>query len=210
MIEIAASLLAADPLRLGDEIQSVETLVSRLHLDVMDGHMVSNFALGTSAIQAIPDSWQRDIHLMVERPEVVAKWLQLRAGDTVYFHAKTVTNLLQFIEDLTTFGAVPGLVIDLDFDLDKNYEVLSQVDHFLVMGVKPGFSGQHMNESTVSRVKWLRDRLPQASIAVDGGVNDINAQFLVCAGANILVAGSYLFTAKDRKFAIQNLLSTNV
>lgn len=206
MIEIAASLLAADPLCLRDELKSIETIVDRLHLDVMDGHMVPNLALSTDIIHAIPDSWQRDIHLMVEQPETVAEWLHLRAGDTVYFHSQTVSEPQKFIEALTTVGVVPGFAINLEYALEANFQFLNQVDHFLVMGIKPGFSGQHMDDRTPLRIQWLRDRLPQSTIAVDGGVNDTNSAQLIAAGANVLVISSYLFGAENRKGAVEKLV----
>lgn len=204
-IQIAASLLASDQLNLMTELASIKNLVDRIHLDVMDGHMVPNMALNPAVIRAIPDDWQRDIHLMVINPEEVSEWLDLRAGDTLYFHSHAAENLQKFIESLNTRGVVPGFAIDLDFPLEENVQLLATCDSFLVMGVKPGFSGQTMNINTVNRVQWLKERFPQTTIAVDGGVNNKNALQLVKTGADILVVGSYLFRAQNRAEAIKTL-----
>lgn len=204
--QIAASLLAANQLYLAEELASIENVVHRLHLDVMDGHFVPNLALGTDVIKAIPAYWKRDIHLMVTQPENVTKWLDLRAGDTVYFHPQTMTQPQHFIEMLDARDIIPGFAINLDFPLEESSILLSQVDTFLVMGVSPGFSGQTMDENTTKRIVWLRNHFPQATIAVDGGVNAKNAKVLVENGANILVIGTYLFSANDRKEAIGEII----
>ncbi|MBI4835860.1 MAG: hypothetical protein HY817_01225 [Candidatus Abawacabacteria bacterium] len=205
MIEIAASLQAANPLDIAAELTSIEGLVDRLHLDIMDGHMVPNLALSTDLVRAIPDTWQRDLHLMVEKPDVVAEWLDLRAGDTLYFHPYAISSPEKLVSSLTDRGVIPGFAINLEYDLPANFATLALVDHFLVMGITPGFSGKHMDEKTTSRIQWLRERFPQATIAVDGGVNDKNALNLIRVGANILVVGSYLFSTADRKVAIDHI-----
>ncbi len=209
MTQISASLLAANPLCLEKEIEDVAPLVDRLHLDVMDGHFVPNLALGVSTIQSIPEIYRRDIHLMVADPIEVVRWLHVRATDTVYFHPQNRADMQVLIDTITALGAEPGLAIGLDYDLEAHIADLAFMHSFLVMGVKPGFSGQKFNESAVQVVSWLRKHFPEATIAVDGGINAENAALLKSAGADILVTGNYLFEAVNRKEALQ-LLRANV
>lgn len=202
MVEISASLLAANPLHLQAEIKSVSELVDRLHIDVMDGHFVPNLALSTSTIQAIPEQMRRDVHLMVTNPEEVVRWLHIRATDTVYFHPQATLDCRALIDTITGLGAEAGFAITLDYDLEQNLALLSNVHSFLVMGVKPGFSGQAFNDVALSKISWLRQHFPEVSIAVDGGVNAANAGKIISVGANVLVTGDYLFQAKDKADAV--------
>lgn len=205
MIQIAASLLAANPLYLADEIKSLEGIVDRLHLDVMDGHFVPNLALSVDTIQNIPEQYLRDIHLMVIDPVKVARWLHLRATDTVYFHPQTPVVTTELIDMITGLGALPGLVIDLDYPLETNMSLLAQFHAFLVMGVRPGFSGQAFNVQAIDHVSWLKMHFPDAEISVDGGINANNAAQVVAAGAEVLVTGGYLFQSTDKATAVQSL-----
>ena len=208
MIKIAPSLLAANFATLAQEVRRMETAGADLfHVDVMDGHFVPNLTIGPVIVQAIRDSTSLplDVHLMIKEPErFVEQFAKAGAnGLTIHVEAagKKTPALLQKIKGL---GLRAGLALSPQTPLSKAIPFLSQVDLVLVMSVHPGFGGQSFIPSVLPKVSQLRE-IFKGDIEVDGGINAQTAKQAVERGANILVAGTYLFRAEDPKEAMMNL-----
>lgn len=206
MIQIAASLLSANPLMLDEEMHSLEGVVDRLHIDVMDGHFAPNLAFGVDTIKAIPSIWKKDLHLMVSHPHVVSRWFDARDVDTIIFHPQAVKYPEKLIHELQDRKINAGIAISPEVTISQINTLLAMVDYVLIMGVHPGFSGQRMLlEQTLEKIRFIHAKYPQAHIAVDGGVNLDNIRMLKEAGATIIVSGNYLFSAENRKEAAEAL-----
>ena len=205
-ILIAPSILSADFGRLNEEIASVEAAgADMLHVDVMDYHFVPNLTFGAPVIRCIKSKLPLDCHLMVENPEkYLAELAEIGvASMTVHFEASThLHRIIMLIKELGMKAAVainPGTVID------GLRDVLPLLDMVLVMSVNPGFGGQKFIEIALEKIRALRLMREDLLIQVDGGINAETAKLCRKAGAYVLVAGSYVFGAKDRSAAIQSL-----
>lgn len=202
MIAVSASLLAADQSRLLEEVDALPATITSLHLDLEDGVQVPNFGLSLESIKALPRSWDKDVHLMVAHPEQLIKLLQDCNITCFYLNIGAWNQRL-------SWSIVPsnvGLVINPTDDVLNFVKNIEEANNVLVMGVMPGKSGQKMLPETIARVQAIRKLNPTAQLTVDGGVNDSNAQFLIAAGANKLVIGSYLFQAENKEAAVKKLL----
>jgi ribulose-phosphate 3-epimerase len=214
-ILISPSILSANLLTLKEEINLSEKSGADLHhIDVMDGHFVPNLSFGLPLISAIKKntSLPLDVHIMVANPDqVFTQYLQAGA-DYLTFHIEAAKDPIKIISAIKAKHKKAGIAINPDTPLKSLLpEILETVDLILVMGVFPGFSGQSFIQATVGRTKkifaLLQEVNPSAVISVDGGVSDKNARQLQSAGANILVAGSYIYNAKNRQKSIASLKS---
>ncbi len=206
MIQIAASLLSANPLKLDEEMHALEGTVDRLHIDVMDGHFVPNLAFGIDTIKAIPTIWKKDLHLMVSHPHVVSRWFDARDVDTIIFHPQAVKYPEKLITELQERKIGAGIALSPEITITQINTLLAMVDYVLIMGVHPGFSGQEMLlAQTLEKIRFIHSKYPQAHIAIDGGVNLDNIRQLKEAGATIIVTGNYLFSAANKKEAAEAL-----
>jgi len=205
-ILIAPSILSADFGRLNEEIATVET-ADMLHLDVMDYHFVPNLTFGAPLIRCIKTKLPLDCHLMVGDP---AKYLEELAeigvaSVTVHYEAcPHLHSVLAKIKDLKMKAAValnPATPVDLLQD------ILPMLDMVLVMSVNPGFGGQKFIDLALAKIKQLKKMRPDLMVQVDGGINAETAKLCREAGADVLVAGSYIFKAADRVAAINSLRS---
>ena len=208
MIKVAPSLLAANFATLAQEVKRMEEAGADLfHVDVMDGHFVPNLTIGPMIVQAIRGSTSLplDVHLMIQSPEkFVERFAKAgSSGLTIHVEAsgKQTPSLLRQIRSM---GLKAGLALNPDTPLSKAAPFLSQVDMVLLMTVHPGFGGQSFIPSVLPKISQLRE-LFKGDIEVDGGINAETAAQAVSKGANVLVAGTYLFRAPDPKEAIQNL-----
>lgn len=209
MIKIAPSLLSADFTCLKKEIERVERAgADMLHIDVMDGHFVPNITVGPVVVSYIRKVTRLplDVHLMIEEP---GKYLDafIRAGsDMITVHAETVSSsqVKAFNSKLKRAGVMFGISLNPNTPLTKINRFLKIVDFVLVMSVFPGFSGQKFIPSVLPKIKKLRQRF-NGDISVDGGVNDKTAPDLIKAGATILASGSYIFSAKNVRQAIERI-----
>lgn len=206
MIQIAPSLLSADFSKLGEEIKSVEQGgCDLLHLDVMDGHFVSNITFGPVVIKGIRKltNLPLDVHLMIEKPE---NWVEqfVKAGaDWISFHVEATNNPKQVIEMIKNNDKKAGIVIKPATSLDAISLFLNDVDFTLVMTVNPGFGGQEFMSEPIDKIETLSKR--GTVVEVDGGVNLSTAPQVIKAGATILVSGAGVFGAKDRAAVIKEL-----
>jgi ribulose-phosphate 3-epimerase len=208
-IKIAPSILSADFSNLTAELQKAKRAGADLiHVDVMDGHFVPNITIGPLVVKYMhkATSLPLDVHLMIENP---AKYIDafVKAGsDMITVHIETVSlgQLASIAKKLKAKGVKVGISLNPSTPLAKIKKALNLVDFVLVMSVNPGFSGQAFIPGAINKVRALR-AIFKKDICVDGGINNITAKLVKDAGANILVAGSYVFGAKNIKKAINSL-----
>ncbi len=215
-ILIAPSILAADFGQLNAEIASIEKHVDLFHVDIMDGHFVPNITFGPPAVSRITTALPLDCHLMIEHPDqyieafakaIAAHPRQLKkcfivVHREVFRDAKSAQKTLRKIK---SFGVASGIAINPETPVSKLDGITA--DMVLVMSVHPGFGGQSFIADVLPKIKKLRKKFPKLDIEIDGGINEKTAALAIEAGANILVAGSYIFAAKNRVAAIRNLRS---
>lgn len=204
-IKIAPSILSADFGKLNEEIASVEPYVDLLHVDVMDGHFVPNITIGAPVVKCIKSKLPLDLHLMIEHPERYVEDFVKAGAASITVHQEACRHLHRVIQQIKSQGVKAAVSINPATPLEMIEEVLDDVDMVLIMSVNPGFGGQKFIEGALGKIAELRKLKPNLDIEVDGGINAETAKKCVEAGANILVAGSYIFGAKDRQQAIQSL-----
>ncbi|MDD5040986.1 MAG: ribulose-phosphate 3-epimerase [Candidatus Peribacteraceae bacterium] len=209
---IAPSILSADLSRLNEEIKSIESSADWLQIDVMDGHFVPNTAFPFTQVQTIQTKLPLDIHLMVENPSEAAREFLSLHPKNITFHAEAVQKTddrRALLQAIRKGGATAGIAINPPTPLSDIADVLGEVDLLLVMSVHPGFGGQSFIPSVLEKVTEARKRYPTLMIQMDGGVDDATAPLCIRAGANNLVAGSFIFRAADRAQAIASLRSSS-
>lgn len=212
MIKIAPSILSADFSQLHQEIKRVEAAgADMLHIDVMDGHFVPNLTIGPPVIKAIRtvSKLPFDVHLMIAEPERLIPAFIDAGADYLTIHIEATAHAHKIIQTIKSAKVKAGIAINPATPLVAIEELLADLDLILLMSVNPGFGGQQFIPATVDKVRRLKSMLMnagvEAEIAVDGGVNAINAPTLITAGARMLVAGSYIYNALDCRQAIDNL-----
>lgn len=208
-IKIAPSILSADFSCLKREIKKVERAdADMIHIDVMDGHFVPNITIGPVVVKYIRKVTRLplDVHLMIENPEKLINDFIKAGSDMITVHIETmsVSGVRYQVSRLRPKGIKVGVSLNPSTPLSKIKKVLNCVDFVLVMSVNPGFSGQKFIPSVIPKIKKLRS-IYDGDISVDGGVNEKVASMLIRAGANILVAGSYIFGAKSVRRAIERI-----
>lgn len=204
-IKIAPSILSSNFGKLNAEIAEVEAHSDMLHVDVMDGHFVPNLSFGAPVVRCIETKLPLNCHLMVENPENYIDAFTEAGAHTITFHIETVEDAKATVEKIHAAGVKAGISLNPATDVSEIDAVLDSVDSVLVMSVVPGFGGQTFMEDTLSKVRSIRERYPDLDIEIDGGINAETAKLAVEAGANILVAGSYIFKSEDRIAAIESL-----
>jgi len=206
-IIIAPSLLSADFANLETEIKKVgEAGADWLHIDVMDGHFVPNITVGPIFVSAVKKvtALPLDVHLMIENPQRYIEPFAKAGSDIITFHIETVKDAPSIIRQIKGFGKRAGVSIKPKTPVASISSILDKIDLVLVMSVEPGFGGQEFIDAAVPKIKELR-QVYKGDISVDGGITDKNAGAVVEAGANVLVAGNYVFASKNVKEAIRRL-----
>lgn len=214
MIQVAPSLLSADFSRLGEAVDMVnKSNASMIHIDVMDGMFVPNITIGFPIIKSIAKMAEKplDVHLMVREPGRFVELVRETGASIMNVHWEACTHLDRVIRTIREAGMHPAVTINPATPVMLLKDVICEVDMVLLMSVNPGFGGQDFIPNTVSKVKELRRLIresgSQATIEVDGGVNLRTAPALIAEGADILVAGSYVFNAENPLKAIDDLLA---
>jgi ribulose-phosphate 3-epimerase len=215
MVEILPSLLAADFAHLGEEIARVERAgASTLHVDVMDGHFVPNFAIGIPVIESIRKitRMKLDVHLMISDPDRHATEFIKAGADHVLVHQEACVHLDRTLRLIKGEGALAGVVLNPATPISTLSEVLPLVDHVLIMSVNPGFGGQHFIPNALRKIQalaWKRKELGlNFAIEIDGGVALDNVAEIVRAGCDWLVAGTSVFHTPDAANAFHELERT--
>ena len=210
-VKIAPSVLSADFSKMGEEIESVNTS-DLIHLDVMDGVFVPNISFGMKMVKDVRKitSLPLDCHLMIVNPEKYIKSFAEAGADYITVHYEAVGEKAEeILNAIKALGVKAGLAINPDTPIERAERLLPLCDLFLVMSVFPGFGGQKFIAEVLVKCKRARELAAENGykyeIEIDGGINEETAKFAAESGCDILVAGSAVFSAKDRKKAIEIL-----
>lgn len=203
MIQVAPSMLAADFMNLGKDVELVNRYADLFHLDIMDGVFVPNISYGFPVVDAIASRSQKplDAHLMIVNPENYVERFAKSGVALLSFHINATEDPAKVLEQIHENGMKAGLAINPDIPVESLFPYLDLCDYVVIMSVFAGFGGQKFIEDTYDRVSTIKKEIQRRSlpvmIEVDGGVSPANAGSLAQAGADILVAGSAVFKAED-------------
>jgi ribulose-phosphate 3-epimerase len=209
---VAPSILSADILHIEDEIKAIEKAGADLiHVDIMDGHFVPNLTFGPDLVKGLKSvtGLDLDVHLMIDNPQVFIERFAKAGADNITVHSEVTVPIPQLFELVKSFDKSFGVSIKPDTSLDSIAENLELLDMLLIMTVYPGFGGQEFIESTLPTIKKASKLKSEYSlkynIEVDGGLNDVTVKKAAGAGAEVIVAGNYIFKSGDYKKAIDSL-----
>ena len=212
-IRIAPSILSADFSRLKEEILSIEEgNADMIHIDIMDGHFVPNLTIGPPVIEAINKVTDLvlDVHLMIDNPEYYIETFFKAGADMISVHLEATDHLHRLVQMIKKNNILAGVALNPSTHISQLEEIIYDLDFIVIMSVNPGFGGQEFIPQSTGKVQRLKNMIGQLGldidIQVDGGVNDVNAKELISAGADILVAGSFVFGADDRASAIKSII----
>lgn len=201
MSKIAPSILNANNMNLGSDIQeAIDTGIKRFHIDIMDGHFVPNLSYGPELVKDFKEAFpniEAEIHLMSNNLDVTIPAFIKAGADLVEFHYEATDQVEKWLNYLKDHNVKAGLVINPETPVDKIKPYLDLVDQILVMTVKPGFGGQSFRADSDERISQVKELITASGkniqIEVDGGIDDQTVEIAKNAGADIFVAGSFIF-----------------
>jgi len=179
-----------------------------VHVDVMDGHFVPNITIGAPVVAGLRRYAEvpLDVHLMIEKPEKYVAAFADAGSDTLSIHAEATSDPRRTLEQIRAKGVTPGIAVSPGTSIEVLKSVLEYTEFILVMTVNPGFGGQEFIPEMIEKVRQVRDMAgPDMNVGVDGGIDPETAPRIVEAGANVLIAGSYIFGSEDYSCAINAL-----
>lgn len=207
---ISPSILAADLLQLGSELQSVSN-ADFIHYDVMDGDFVPNISFGPGLLRAVKRGTDLpvDVHMMVSNPDEVFRDYLDAGADVLTFHMETAKHAHRIVDEIHRRGRRAAVAINPGTAVSSLEAIIDYLDMVLVMSVNPGFSGQKFIEHTYTQLTKLtamcRSHSVRPMVEIDGGISAKNACQVVAAGANVLVGGSAVFDAPDHTQAVEDM-----
>lgn len=211
MAKISPSILSCDFSVLKEDIDTIVSEVDYLHIDVMDGLFVNNISFGIPVIKSLRPHYDIlfDTHLMIVEPERYIDAFANAGADLITFHIEATKDSKHVIDLIHSKGLKAGISLRPKTNVEELVPYLQMVELVLVMSVEPGFGGQAFDDSAVEKIKWLKEQKEKYGytyeIEVDGGINGETSKIVRDAGAEVLVSGSYIFKAKNRKEAILSL-----
>lgn len=215
-VYIAPSILAADFANLEREVKMInDSAADWIHVDVMDGVFVPNISLGIPVVEAVKRHAKKplDVHLMIVQPERYVENFHKAGAEVLTVHIEASTHLHRTIQYIKSFGMKAGVALNPHTPASSLEDIIQDIDLVCVMSVNPGFGGQKFIENTYKKVTLLKRMITEskskALIEIDGGVNQLNAKALLDAGADVLVAGNFVFSAPNPTEVIARLKSVN-
>lgn len=211
-VKIAPSILAADFANLQKEVEMLNASeADYIHVDIMDGVFVPNISFGFPVTEAIKRHARKplDVHLMIVNPDRYLEEFKKAGAEIISVHFEACVHLHRTLQHIKSLGCKAGVALNPHTPIEHLENILEEVDLICLMSVNPGFGGQKFIPNTFSKVKKLSkmiaDKGLNTLIEIDGGVNQTNAPLLVEAGANVLVAGNFVFSSDNPISTIKNL-----